>query len=275
MTMKLLPATATGAAYVGAWALNSVNHVDALTLLAGLPSASVDMFATDLPYNVLSLSWDVIIPFEPMWKEVMRTIKPRGAFVTTASQPFTTVLNASNLAMFKYSWVWVKNRPSDKFNAKNKPMDCYEDISVFSMGTTANGSPNKMNYYPQELVKSGKTVRGKTGQRHHGTRPSHKEEYVLEWTNYPRNVLYFPKDDAETEHPTQKPLALYDYLIRTYTQPGDLVVDFCCGSGTTALAARNLNRAFVAGDITPAYVDVARKRLALPFTPPLFTELTA
>jgi site-specific DNA-methyltransferase (adenine-specific) len=169
--------------------------------------------------------------------------------------------------MFKYSWIWVKNRPSDKFNAKNKPMDCYEDINVFSLGTIANGSLNKMNYYPQELIRSGKTVRGTTGKRHHGTRPSHKEKYILEWTNYPNNVLYFPKDDTETVHPTQKPVDLFRYLIRTYTQPNELVFDPCVGSGTTAIAAREEGRSFIVGDSSLEYCAVARNRLAQPWTP--------
>lgn len=255
--------------------VNRVLHTDALSLLAMLPSASVDAFITDLPYGTTACSWDEIIPFAPMWAAVKRTLKPRGVFVTTSCDPFSTLLKMSNWDWYKYSWVWIKTKASDHLNAKNKPMRKHEDVIVFSNGTTANGSDNRMNYYPQGLTTFGKTKyrpNGTINTQVIGKRPSHVNEYIQDMTGYPDSVLEFANGNNFNDHPTQKPLELFEYLILTYTQPNALVVDFCCGSGTTALAARNLDRRFIVGDITPEYVAIARNRLVQPFTPRLFAS---
>jgi len=251
--------------------VNRVLHTDALSLLAMLPSASVDAFITDLPYGTTACSWDEIIPFAPMWAAVKRTLKPRGVFVTTASQPFTSKLVMSNVSMFKYEWIWHKTRPFDIYNCKNKPLKIHENIVVFSESDVANGSINRMDYYPQGLIKTDKHWKRprKYGSNHNVDRPSHSLDRIIEFENYPRTVIEFANPNNDSLHPTEKPLDLYEYLILTYTQPNALVVDFCCGSGTTALAARNLDRRFIVGDITPEYVAIARNRLAQPFTPRL------
>lgn len=259
--------------------MNKVYHTDALTLLAALSDKSVDAYITDLPYATTALSWDEIIPFAPMWAEVKRTLKPRGVFVTTASQPFTAKLVMSNLEMFKYSWYWKKTRPSGFIHSKNMPMRIIEDIAVFSsapMGHETLLGDARMPYYPQGLTRVDRVNKQKAETRaanYTGLRPSHKDVLIQEFTGYPSNLIEFDSVTGAT-HPTQKPLALYEYLIRTYTQAGELVVDFCCGSGTTGRAAQVNGRNFIMCDITPEYVDIARKRLAQPFTP-LFAELMA
>lgn len=247
--------------------MNKVYHTDALTLLAALSDKSVDAYITDLPYATTALSWDEIIPFAPMWAEVKRTLKPRGVFVTTASQPFTSKLVMSNLGMFRYEWVWVKNKGSNFASSRYVPFKDHENILCFY---------DKAPTYNPQLEK--RTASGETRNRY-----KFNEAAVNPITGLKRNQLKkhnelrlpssVQKFNCEMGlHPTQKPVDLYEYLIRTYTQAGELVVDFCCGSGTTAIAARNTGRRFIAGDITPEYVDIARKRLAQPFTPlmPMF-----
>lgn len=258
--LPLLPA------FTGTPEVNRVYNVNCFTLMAALPNQSVDAYILDLPYGTTACSWDEIIPFAPMWAEVKRTLKPRGVFVTTASQPFTTRLIMSNFDMFKYEWIWSKSIAGDIFNAKNKPMKMHENVLVFSDGTTANGSPNKMDYYPQGITRitNGRIKTNReTVRAFFAPRPSHGATYMQEYENYPKSILYF--DNETGDHPTQKPVALYEYLIRTYTQAGELVVDFCAGSGTTALAARNTGRRFICGDINCEYVDIARQRLNTEF----------
>lgn len=253
--------------------VNRVLQMDALSLLALLPDASVDAYITDLPYGTTACSWDEIIPFEPMWKEVKRTLKPRGVFVTTASQPFTSKLVMSNPKMFRYEWIWEKAIASGFLSAKYRPLREHENILVFSAGASIGGANGglPMPYYPQFTKGESYSTNPKSDptsiyNKHHCV-PT-----VNNGTRYPQTIVAF--DNERGSHPTQKPVALYEYLIRTYTQPNEFVVDFCCGSGTTALAARNLNRRFIAGDQSAEYCAVAEKRLTEPYTPlmPMFLE---
>lgn len=258
--------------------LDEIVVSDALAYMRGLPDASVDAIITDLPYGTTACSWGEIIPFEPMWAAVKRVLKPRGAFVTTASQPFTTKLIASNMDMFKYCWVWVKTKASDHINAKNKPMRRHEDVVVFSEGTTANCSPDQMPYYPQGLTTYGKVKYrpgGTINTQVIGHRPSHVNEYTQEMTGYPDTVLEFSNGNNFNQHPTQKPVELFEYLIRTYTQPGKTVLDFCCGSGTTGRAAQLTGRHYLMCDSNPEYVAIALDRLAQPYTPQMFADAPA
>lgn len=259
-------------------ALDTVHHMDALALCAALEPQSVDMILCDPPYGTTACAWDTVIPFAPMWAAFRRVITPRGAIVLTASQPFTSALVMSNPTMFKYAWVWVKSRSTDFLNAKNKPLRRHEDVLVFSLGTTANKSPSLMRYYPQGLKSNRQRVyrpHGTVATKVIGKRPSHVNEYVSEFSNWPDTVLCFESGNNFNVHPTQKPVALFDYLIRTYTQPGDVVLDPCVGSGTTAVAARQSGRHYIVGDSSAEYVAVARKRLALPFTLPMFDRAEA
>ena len=158
-----------------------------------------------------------------MWEQLKRIIKPNGAIVLFGSEPFSSALRMSNIKMYKYDWIWNKTRALGFTNAKNKPMNKHEIISVFSDGTCANGSKNRMPYYPQGLVPYGKVVSGikkckadDSDGGHKFSRKSHKESFVQEFTNYPTQSLHF-SNDGKTTHPTQKPVALIEYLIRTYT----------------------------------------------------------
>lgn len=234
--------------------LNKVHCMDALELMAQLPDASVDAIITDLPYGTTACSWDEIIPFEPMWAGVKRVLKPRGVFVTTASQPFTSKLVMSNLAWFKYEWVWEKTVGSNPLLTGWQPFKTHESILVFST--------KQPTFYPQ--YERGMPYVDK--QRHSGLKALHKtpgmkKPIVNIGTRIPRSVQEFSNGNNFNLHPTQKPLDLYKYLVLTYTQPGDVVLDFCAGSGTTAVAAATLNRHFIAGDTDAGYCAIARKRL--------------
>lgn len=242
--------------------LNQVHCMDALALLAALPDGSVDAVITDLPYGVTQNTWDAVIPFEPMWAGVKRVLKPRGVFVTTASQPFTSKLVMSNLEWFREELVWNKVSPVDHLNVHKRHMKQHENVLVFGMGWD-NYNPTLSGVATISFGKvsgSKKSVYGVVGN---------KKGMGI---GYPKSILSYPRPNNLSDgglHPTQKPLDLYKYLIRTYTQPGDVVLDFCCGSGTTALAAAILNRQYIAGDTDAGYCAVARKRLAA-YTPDMF-----
>ena len=234
---------------------------DCLEVMKTLPE--VDAIITDLPYGTTACSWDTVIPFEPMWEQVKRIDK--GVFVTTASQPFTSALVMSNLDLFKYCWVWNKVTKGNFFNAKNKPMKQHEDICVFSSGTTANCSKRRMLYNPIGVEpgnrKADQTMdyRGAYAAR----RPSHRATHICDGSNYPSSIIRFSNaDHTNSNHPTQKPVALYEYLIKTYTNEGDTVLDITMGSGTTGVACVQTGRNFIGIEIDPAYYAIAEKRIA-------------
>jgi site-specific DNA-methyltransferase (adenine-specific) len=231
---------------------------DCLQLMKAIPDGSVDMIMCDLPYGTTACSWDSVIPFEPLWAEYRRILAPLGAVVLTAGQPFTSVLAVSNLEWFKYCLVWEKTRALGFMNAKNKPLNKHEDILVFSPGTCANKSQRRMTYNPQDLIPHGKVVSGikacAADSAGHGFgRPGHKAERVQEFTNYPGSVLKFA-GEPKPVHPTQKPVALMEYLILTYTNEGELVLDNCMGSGTTG-------RRFIGMEQNPEYFALAENRI--------------
>lgn len=248
-------------------ALDTVHNTDLLTLCGMCDPQSIDMILCDLPYGTTDCSWDEIIPFEPMWAAFRRVIKPRGAIVLTASQPFTSKLVMSNLAWFKYEWIWEKSMATDFLNGKNKPMKAHENVMVFSSGTTANGSPNKMSYYPEIDKSKGAWKRvnrsdPRTGAWDIGGRtPFVVGELRGHEGRYPRSVVLFENGNHNNAHPTQKPVALFEYLIRTYTREGETVLDPCVGSGTTAIAARNTDRRYIVGDTSAEYIAITQKRL--------------
>ena len=236
--------------------------LDVMPTLAG----PFDAIITDLPYGTTACKWDSVIPFEPLWAQVKRLLAKRGAFVTTASQPFTSALIMSNLAWFKYCWVWKKTRGSGFINCKNRPISIHEDIAVFSPGTVANCSQGNMAYNPQGLEyapyhkKRRKPMTAKKGG-FLGARPSHVAEYDVEFINYPKSVIELGNPNSDLAHPTQKPVALYEYLIRTYTNAGDTVLDLCMGSGTTGVACVQTGRHFVGIEIDTDYFEIAVKRI--------------
>lgn len=260
--------------------LDVVHHCEALMLMDALPSQSVDAIITDMPYGTTACSWDTVVPFDAWWARVKRVLKPRGVTVTTASQPFTSALVMSNLEMFKYCWYWRKTRPTGFVHAKNMPLREIEDVPVFSLAPMGHMSllgHERMSYYPQGLRLVNRINKQSASTRvanYTGIRPSHKDILLQEYTDYPTTLLEFDSITGAT-HPTQKPVALYEYLIRTYTQPGDVILDPFCGSGTTGVAARNLNRHYILGDLTREYVDIARQRLAQPYMQNMFeVEMT-
>lgn len=234
---------------------------DCLELMSLIPDGSVDMVLCDLPYGTTACTWDVVIPFDQLWAEYERIAKEDAAIVLTASQPFTVALIASKLSLFKYCWVWRKSKGSGFLNSKNAPIKMHEDIVVFSKGTTANKSPRRMKYNPQGLVKVDRVRRQPVQPDSVGNRPSRSADtYNQEFTGYPSTVLEFPNDGTKL-HPTQKPVALMEYLIRTYTNEGDTVLDNCMGSGTTGVACVNTGRKFIGMEMDAGYFDIARKRI--------------
>lgn len=225
--------------------IGGVHCVDALTLMDWIYQAGlkVDAIITDLPYGTTACSWDTIIPFEPMWAGVKRILKPRGVFVTTASQPFTSALVMSNPKWFRYEWIWSKSNGGGFLNANRQPLKRHENILIFCEGSS--------NYNPQML--KGTPYRACSASAGETTRDQTVAGWVTtnEGWRYPKSILEFDNDTGL--HPTQKPLLMLEYLIDTYTSKGDLVLDFCAGSGTTAAAARQLNRRFIVGDSSPEY----------------------
>lgn len=236
---------------------------DCLDRMSEIADGSVDMILADLPYGTTACKWDTVIPFEPLWAHYRRIIKKNAAIVLTASQPFTSALVMSNHDWFKYCWVWEKSRPGDIFNARNKPLKSHEDICIFSEGTTANGSGRKMPYFPQG-VRSGGVRTNNPDDRERAfkaKRPSLLKQHVTHGSAYPRSVVSVPNPNSGSLHPTQKPVALMEYLIRTYSREGETVLDNTMGSGTTGVAAANTGRAFIGIERDPAYFEIARQRI--------------
>lgn len=224
-----------------------IRNNDCLIEIESIADQSIDMILCDLPYGTTQNKWDSVIPFEPLWAHYKRICK--GAIVLTASQPFTSALVTSNVKDFKYAWVWEKGAATGHLNAKKMPMKLHEDILVFSNSSHP--------YNPQGLIPYNKvTKRGNNGTNFGKS----GNENFQEWTNYPRSILRFPSD-SKPVHPTQKPVALMEYLIRTYTNEGEVVLDNCMGSGTTGVACVNTGRHFVGIEKDPEYFRIAKERI--------------
>jgi len=232
---------------------------DCLDVMQGIPDGSVDMVMTDPPYGTTACKWDSVIPFEPMWAQLKRIVKPNGAIVLMASQPFTSALIMSNVGMFRYQWIWEKNKATGHLNAKKRPLVSHEDVVVFSKAPT--------NYFPQGLVEKetpsiSKGDRGRKGVGSSGDcYGAATKDAVQTHGNYPRSVIQFPVDMKAEFHPTQKPVALMEYLIRTYTNPGETVLDFTMGSGTTGVASANTERRFIGIEMDADYFAIAQARV--------------
>jgi site-specific DNA-methyltransferase (adenine-specific) len=225
-----------------------------------IPDKSIDMILCDLPYGTTACKWDSIIPFKPLWKQYERIIRDRGAIVLTAAQPFTSALIMSNPKLFRYEWIWEKTEPTGHFNAKKCPMRAHESILVFYKKF---GS-----YYPIK-TKGHTRIRVITDRSVRQSECYGAQKGITTYDSterYPRSVIKFSTDKQKCVlHSTQKPVALFEYLIKTYTNEGDIVLDNCIGSGTTAIACMRTNRRFIGSDKEQKYVDIANKRLkALP-----------
>ena len=229
---------------------------DCLEVMPTLADGSADMILADLPYGTTACAWDTVIPFEPLWAQYKRLIKPRGAVVLFGSQPFTSALVMSNAAWFKYAWVWDKNRGNGHLIAKFRPLQQSEDIAVFG---------NKTIQYNPQMVKRKKN-------RKFGKSPSESEilsrqNFRLDYTRedythrYPTNILCFSWATRDGLHPTQKPVALLKYLIRTYTSEGETVLDNTMGSGSTGVAAMLTGRRFIGIELDETYFAIAQRRI--------------
>jgi len=228
---------------------------DCLDVMRDIPDGSVDMVCTDPPYGTTACKWDSVIPFEPMWAQLKRVVKPNGAIVLMASQPFTSALVMSNVAMFKYCWVWDKvNGIRNHLNAKHQPMRKVEDVCVFYT--------KRPTYNPQMRAGGYKSRKTQTGQSE-GFGKVSGLDYGREITQlYPVDLISIKSHDPNNSlHPTQKPVALMEYMIRTYTNPGETVLDFTMGSGTTGCAAANTGRRFVGIERDPDYFAAAQARI--------------
>ena len=237
--------------------LNKIYNMDCLEGMKLIDDKSIDMILCDLPYGTTACKWDVVIPFEPLWEQYERIIKDNGAIVLTASQPFTSLLAVSNLKWFKYEWIWEKDAGSNFATVKYQPMKEHENILVFGKG--------KIKYYPikQERVghrKGKKTVSFDSGRKNsvYGDMKGLGKFDVSE-LRYPRSIQRFKRERGL--HPTQKPVALFEYLIKTYTDEGDIVLDNCIGSGTTAIACINTGRNYIGFELDKHYCDIANKRI--------------
>ena len=240
---------------------------DCLEKMQELADGSIDMVLADPPYGTTACKWDSIIPLEPMWEQLKRVIKPNGAIVMTASQPFTTTLIASNMKMFKYCWVWVKNQPTGMASAKYQPMRDSEDCVVFYASPPQyNKQPTKSKIKDRKTGKSnGKLWKGVSLQN--GITPDKSKnnpENILKTFVNPRTTIFFDVQSRAKGmlHPTQKPVALMEYLIKTYTNQGELVLDFAMGSGTTGVACGNLNRDFIGIELDEEYFKIAQERIS-------------
>ena len=222
----------------------------------------VDMVLTDPPYGTTACKWDCVIPFDAMWNRLNKLIKDNGAIVLFGSQPFTSSLISTNFEMFKYEWIWEKSRTVGFLNAKNAPLKKHENICVFSKGKTANCNKNNMIYNPQGLIEINKIKKSvnQTNETVVGNRPSRNKEYVAKYTGYPSSIIRFNNEKKQV-HPTQKPVELLEYLIKTYTDEGELVLDFTMGSGSTGVACANTNRRFIGIEKEEKYFSIAKERI--------------
>jgi len=231
---------------------------DCLERMKEIPDGSVDMVMADPPYGTTACKWDSIIPLEPMWEQLKRIIKPNGAIVMTASQPFTSALVMSNLEMFKYDWVWNKTRPTGVLNAKRQPLRDKEDIVVFYRSQPIYNPQGVISV--NRMVGTGATKANQEGNATGKIKQADSKKYLQEKGCYPRQVQVF-KSEGGTVHPTQKPIALMAYLIRTYTNPCETVLDFTMGSGTTGVACLNTGRRFIGIELDDKYFKIAKQRI--------------
>lgn len=238
--------------------LNKITQGDSIEEMRKIADKSVDMILCDLPYGTTACKWDVIIPFEPLWAEYERVIKDNGAIVLTASQPFTSALVMSNPKWFRHSWVWNKRYPANFPQAKRQPMKIHEDVVVFSR-KTAKYMPIKEKR--DKPIKKGANKGADVF--HLGTLNRADYEGKVYEDKYPESIIRFPtRQEGRKVHPTQKPVALFEYLIKTYTNEGDVILDNCIGSGTTAVAAINTGRQFIGIERETEYCEIARQRIA-------------
>lgn len=241
---------------------------DCLEVMKDIPDKSIDMILCDLPYGTTACKWDTIIPFDDLWQHYERIIKDDGIICLFGIQPFTSELIHSNLRLFRYSWIWKKDTATGHLNANYKPLNITEDICIFSKGTVGSLSKKPIRYYPLGLRQvnihkknnPNSNWRKNKGYNSMNNILNSNKPFIQKYTGYPINILEF-KRDKEKLHPTQKPVELLEYLIKTYTNENDLVLDNCMGSGSTGVACVNTNRNFIGIEISEEYFDIAKERI--------------
>ena len=237
--------------------LNKIYNEDCLEGMKRIPDKSVDMILCDLPYGTTVCKWDTIIPFEPLWEQYERVIKDGGAIILTASQPFTTKLISSNFDWFKYELIWNKILPTGFAIAKIQPMKQHENVLVFGKG--------KVTYNPQMTPRERPRTYNRTHKNYEGSENLQKHDGKARTLThyYPRSLLEFSNANNKSKvHPTQKPVPLFEYLIRTYTNENETILDNCMGSGTTAIACLNTNRNYIGFELDETYYNLANERIA-------------
>lgn len=235
---------------------NKIYHENCLEGMKQIEEGSIDAIICDLPYGTTACAWDSILPFEELWAQYKRVIKENGAIVLFGAEPFSTALRTSNLRDYKYDWYWYKNTATGFTFAKKQPMRSIETISIFCKGTPY--------YDPQGVFEvrqpKAKTRNGQLTDIYRSKSLSGKE-YVQEYSGYPNNILKFDKEPKHCFHPTQKPVALLEYLVKTYTRKNELILDNCMGSGTTAIACLNTDRRYIGFETDPHYYEQSLKRI--------------
>ena len=234
--------------------VDNIIQGDCLQVMESIPTASVDMILCDLPYGTTRKKWDSIIPLNKLWEQYLRIIKSNGAIVLTAAQPFTSQLVTSQLKLFKYDWIWEKTIASGQLNVNKRPLRKHEDILVFYKKQPTynqqftNGEPYSIK---RKITFKGESYNKQTDS-----------QKMNEGYRHPASILHFPNPRIKNGHPTQKPVALFEYLIKTYTNEGDLVLDNCMGAGTTAIATINTKRHFIGIEISEKYCKMAAENIA-------------
>ena len=243
-------------------------HGDCLNLMSQISSQSINLILSDPPYCTTSHSWDKEIPLTSLWEYYKRIIKPFGVIVIFSTQPFTTKLISSNYSWYRYNWTWVKESPNGFLNSHYSPLKITEDVCVFSPAKVGSLSKNPIPYHPpcwktvnkQKKNNPSSMYRAANGYSIGGNKLNSDTEYVQKYTNHPTNILTFPRDKKRF-HPTQKPVSLLEFLIKTYTEKGDVILDNCMGSGSTGVACVNTERRFIGIEKEKKYFSVAEERI--------------
>ena len=233
--------------------INTVHLGDCLEVMKGIPDKSIDMILCDLPYGVTARNeWDIIIPFNHLWNQYKRIIKDNGAIALFGSQPFTSMLIMNNLEMFKYTYIWKKTIKTNFLNAKKQPLRQKEDICIFYR--------KQPTYNPQGVIFDSKITKQGLQCTSNYNIGNRERNYIQDTSNYPNDILEYPSISSK-QHPTQKPVALFEYLIKTYTNENDVILDNCAGSGTTAIACIRTNRNYICIEKEPKYYDIIIQRI--------------
>lgn len=233
--------------------LNKIFEGDCLEIMERMPENSIDMILCDLPYGTTNNKWDSVLPFDNLWQNYERLIKPSGVIVLTAAQPFSSALVMSNPKLFKYEWIWEKTIASGQLNVNRQPLRAHESILVFY---------KRQPTYNQQLEKGTPySINRKADFEGPGYNKQVATSKINTGYRHPKSVLKFPNPRVPSGHPTQKPVELFKYLIKTYTDPGEIVLDNCIGSGTTAEAALETGRQFIGIEIEAKYASMARNRV--------------